>query len=80
MLIISVRDNENNTWKRKAKNKDRKEQRCDKIYSESWRAEWFCSMLKLGFLQLICKASLILKQNVELTLSIMWVKACCGGV
>ena len=41
MLIISVRDSENNTWKRKAKNKDRKEQRYDKIYSESVRAEWF---------------------------------------
>ena len=29
MPIISVRDNWNNRWKRKARNKDRKEQRVD---------------------------------------------------
>ena len=50
------------------------------------RAKWFCCVFKLGFLQLICKASLIFKSNLELALSIIlkqriiWVKACCGGV
>ena len=56
-------------------------------YSERVRAKWFGCAFKLGFLQLICKASLILKSNLELALSIyfetkriIWVKACCGGV
>ena len=33
-------------------------------YSEIVRAEWFCCTFKLGFLQLICKASLIFKSNL----------------
>ena len=39
MLIISVRDNENNRWKWKTKTKDRKDQRGDASYSESARAK-----------------------------------------
>ena len=39
-------------------------------YSERLRAKWFCLVFKLGFFQLICKASLILKLNLELALSI----------
>ena len=43
MQIISVRDNENNRWKKKAiKSKDRKKLRIDKSYNESVRAKWFC--------------------------------------
>ena len=34
-------------------------------------AKWFCCAFKLGFLQLICKASLIFKSNLELALSII---------
>ena len=34
-------------------------------------SEWFCCAFKLGFLQLICKASLIFKSNLELALSII---------
>ena len=34
------------------------------------RAKWFCWAFKLGFVQLICKASLIFKSNLELALSI----------
>ena len=73
MPIINVRDNENNRWKRKAKkqNKDRKKQRSGASYSESVRAKWFCCAFKLGFAQLICKASLIFKSNLELALSII---------
>ena len=35
------------------------------------RAKWFCCAFKLGFLQLICKASLIFRSNLELALSII---------
>ena len=43
----------------------------DRSYSERVRAKLFCCAFKLGFLQLICKASLIFKSNLELTLSII---------
>ena len=39
--------------------------------SERVRAKWFCCPFKLGFFQLICKASLIFKSNLELALSIV---------
>ena len=35
------------------------------------RAKWFCCTFRLCFLQLICNASLILKYNLELALSII---------
>ena len=35
------------------------------------RAKWFCCAFKLSFVQLICKASLILKWNLEVALSII---------
>ena len=38
-------------------------------YSERMRAKWFCCAFKLGFLQLLCKASLTFKSNLELALS-----------
>ena len=43
----------------------------NRSYSERVRAKWFCCAFKLGFLQLICKASLIFKSNLELPLSII---------
>ena len=43
----------------------------DRSYSERLRAKWFCFAFKLGFLQLICKVSLIFKSNLELALSII---------
>ena len=43
----------------------------DRSYSEMVRATWFCCAFKLDFLQLICKASLIFKSNLELALSII---------
>ena len=76
MQIISVRDKENNRWKRnthkkKKKIKGRKEQGGgDRSYSERVRAKWFGCAFKLGFLQLLCKASLISKWNLELALSV----------
>ena len=39
--------------------------------SEGVRAKWFCCDFKLGFLQLICKVSLIFKSNLELALYIL---------
>ena len=68
MQIINVRDNENNRWKRKAKDKDRKKQRSGISYGESVRSKWFCCMFKLGFVQLICEASLIFKLNLSIIL------------
>ena len=43
----------------------------NRTYSEKVRAKLFCCAFKLGFLQLICKASLIFKLNLELALSII---------
>ena len=51
------------------KNKQRqKRTRRDRGYSERVRAKWFSCAFKLGFLQLISKASLIFKSNLELAL------------
>ena len=49
----------------KQKNNDRKEERGDASYSESVRAKWFCCAFKLGFLQLVCKASATFKSNLS---------------
>ena len=49
----------------KQKNNDRKEERGDASYCESVRAKWFCCAFKLGFLQLMCKASSIFKSNLS---------------
>ena len=56
------------------------------IYSERVRAKWFCcSFNKLGFVQLICKASLNFQvefgvgfTNYFKRKTIIRVKACCG--
>ena len=55
----------------KKTNKDRKTQRSGASYIESVRAKWFCCAFKLGFVQLICKVSLIFKSKLELALSII---------
>ena len=51
MPIITVRDNENNRWKRNAdKNKTETEKnKGDESYSERVRAKWFSCAFKLGF-------------------------------
>ena len=46
----------------------------NRSYGERVRAKWFCWAFKLGFLQLICKASLILKSNLELAFSIILIQ------
>ena len=60
-----------NYKKQQKKKKGRKKQGGNSSYSESMRAKWFCFAFKLGFLQLVCKASLIFKSNLELALSIV---------
>ena len=66
MLIISVRDNENNRWKRKGKEGGEKgTQATVKV----WELNDF--VIRFGFLQSICKASSIIKSNLELALSII---------
>ena len=55
----------------KTSRKDRKKQRGDASFSKSVGAKWFCYALKLGFLRLICKGSLIFKLNPELPLSLI---------
>ena len=46
----------------------------NRSYSERVRTKWFFCAFKLRFLQLICKASLVFKLNLELALSIIWKK------
>ena len=55
------------------KEKQTKEERSNgnRNYIERVRAKWFCCGFNLGFPQLICKASLIFKSNLELALSII---------
>ena len=57
--------------KKPTKEKQMKAERSkgNRSYSESVRAKSFCCASKLGFLQLICIASLIFKSNLELALS-----------
>ena len=51
MRIVSVRDKENNRWKRKGK-KDRKGQWGDASYSEIVRAKWFCCAFKFSLINM----------------------------
>ena len=57
--------------KRKYSNKKTQTERSKGKRSYSERAKLFCCAFKLGFLQLICKASLIFKSNLGLALSII---------
>ena len=66
--IVKIKDEK----KKATKNKNSKEQRGHACYSKNVRAKRFCCAFKLGFLQLICKTSLIFKSNLELCLSIIF--------
>ena len=66
MPIVCFKDNKNNTWKRNAKTKQKKQlskkkkkkqNKGDGSYSERVRDKWLCWAFKFGFLQLICQAS-----------------------
>ena len=68
MKTIDVREMQKTT---KGKQKKTERSKGNRSYSERVRAKWFCCAFKLGFLELICRASLIFKSNLELTLSII---------
>ena len=63
-----MKEKHKQTYKQKTKTEKNKG---DKSYSERVRAKWLYCVFKLGFLQLVCKASLIFKSNLELALSII---------
>ena len=73
MQIIDERETQKKQNKKETrkKNKDREEQRGSRSYSERVTAKWFCCAFKLVLLQLISKASLIFKSNLELVWSII---------
>ena len=68
MKTIDEKEMQKTTKEEQTKAERSKESRS---YSERMRAKCFCCEFKLGFLQLICKASLIFKSNLELALSII---------
>ena len=76
MPIISaevMRTIDEREMQKTTKEKQRKTERSkgNRSYNEKVRAKWFCCAFKLDFLQLICKAFLIFKSNLELVLSII---------
>ena len=56
---------------KKAKQTKTERNKGNRSYSKRARSKLFFCVFKLDFLQLICKASLILKSNLELALSII---------
>ena len=64
-IMTLIDERETQDQKRTEKNKG------DRSYSKRMRAKWFRCAFKLDFLQLICKAFLIFKSNLELALSII---------
>ena len=68
MKTITEREMQNITKEKQTK-ADRS--KADRRYGERVRAKWFGWAFKLGFLQLICKASLIRKSDLELASSII---------
>ena len=55
----------------KAKQAKTERSKGNRSYSERVKSKWFCCAFKLDFIQLICKASLIFKSNLELALLII---------
>ena len=70
--IIKTRDEREMQKTTKEKQTRTERNKGNRSYSKRVRAKWFCCAFKSGFLQLICKTSLIYKSNLELR--------CCGGV
>ena len=61
-----------NCKKQQRKNRQRQKlARRKRKYSKRVRVKWFCCVLKLGFFQLICKASLNFKSSLKLALSVI---------
>ena len=69
-VVVERRTKQQQQHQKKQTNKQRqKRTKRDTRYSEMLKAKWFCCAFKLGFLQLICKASSIFKSELELALS-----------
>ena len=68
MKTIDQREMQKTTKEKQTKTERSKGNRS---YSERVKAKLFCCAFKLDFLELICKASLIFKSNLELALSII---------
>ena len=68
--VMKIKD-EIETQKKKKRKKSKIKTEGGGGFSERLGAKWFCYAFKLDFLQLICKASLIFKSNLELALSII---------
>ena len=62
MKILDERETQKKQQQQQSK--DKKEQGGGN-YSKRLRTKLFCWAFKLGFLQLICKSSLIFKSNIE---------------
>ena len=72
MKIIDVRKKTTTTTKNThTHTHTQRQKRGDRSYSEGVRTKSLCCAFKLGFLQLIYKASLIFNSNSELDLSII---------
>ena len=68
MKTIDEREMQKTTKEKQTKTERSKGNRS---YSERVKGKLFCCASKLGFLQLMCKTSLIFKSNLELVLSII---------
>ena len=69
MQTINEREMEKAKQEKQTKSERSKENRS---YSERVRTKWFCCAFNLGFLELMCKAYLTFKLNLELGLSIIF--------
>ena len=69
--IRKIVDERETHKKQPKKQKKTEKSKGDRSQSERVRVKWFCWTFKIGLLQLICKASLIFKSNLELSLSII---------
>ena len=84
MKRIDEKKNKNKNKNKRKINKDRKD-KGNRSYSERVRAKRFYCAFKLGFLQLICKSSLIFNRIYSQPYQLFKqrefiVKACSGGV
>ena len=67
MKVLDERETQKNPKKQTKTERNKGDRSC----SERVRAKWFCCAFNLGFVQLICKASLTFKSNLELPLFII---------
>ena len=54
--------------RKRSDTEDRKKQKSDARYTKSLKTKCFCCAFKLGFVQLICKVSLVFMSSLELSI------------